>query len=114
MNAIVTASLARFPLEACGLVLATGAVVEAWNAAEDPRGSFVVDSYTAQRWWPTGEVVAVWHSHPFDPAIPSDADQRLAHPDIECWIYSVPDEQLGIYSPDDQGRLQLRSLEDVE
>ena len=108
---IAAASLAQFPREACGFVLATGTVVVAENLAED--GRFHIDPITADRWWPTGQVVAVWHSHCFDPAVPSQQDEELAHPDIECWIYSVPDEQLGIYRPDEHGRLQLIRMEDI-
>lgn len=112
-QAIAAASLARFPLEACGFILATGQMVEATNAAEDPAVHFLVDSDTLLRWWPTGQVIGVWHSHCFDPAIPSDDDEQLAHPELECWIYSVTDEQLGVYRPDDQGKLQLVYLEEL-
>lgn len=112
--AIVAESLARFPEEACGLLLATGGLVVAKNASPDPTQNFVVDEATADLWWPTGQVSGVWHSHCFDSAVPSEADQALAHPGLECWIYSVMDEQLGIYKPDRAGKLQLISMEDLE
>ena len=111
---IVAASLAQFPREACGFVLANGGVVVAENVSEDPTQSFRIADAAAAYWWPTNEIRAVWHSHCFAPAVPSEEDERQAHPDLECWIYSVPDEQLGIYRPDEQGRLQLVSMEDVE
>lgn len=112
--AIVAESLARFPEEACGLLLATGSMVIAENVSPDRATNFVVDPMTADQWWPTGQVTGVWHSHCFGPAVPSEADQAQAHPDLECWIYSVPDEQLGIYTPDQDGRLQLIRMEDLE
>lgn len=112
--AIVAESLARFPLEACGFILTTGDMVVADNVSPEPTQRFQIDSVTADLWWPTGKVAGVWHSHCFAPAIPSDDDQALAHPGLECWIYSVPDEQLGIYLPDDNKQLQLISMEDLE
>lgn len=111
--AIVAEATARFPEEACGFILSTGTVVMAKNVAQDPANGFIVDPNVADLWWPTGRVTGVWHSHCFDPAVPSEADQALAHPKVECWIYSVLDEQLGIYKPDKQGTLQMVSLEDV-
>lgn len=112
--AIVAESLARFPQEACGFLLATGGVVIAKNVSPDPTQRFQVDPATADLWWPTGKVSGVWHSHCFDPAVPSGADQDLAQPGLECWIYSVMDEQLGIYKPDKKGQLQLIAMEDLE
>lgn len=111
--AIVAESLARFPEEACGFVLDTGTVVIAVNVAEDPSQNFKIDPAVADLWWPTGRVVGVWHSHCFDSAVPSANDQNLAHPDLECWIYSVMDEQLGIYKPDKKNQLQLLSMEEL-
>ena len=111
--AIVAESRARFPEEACGFILSDGNMVTAKNVAEDPAQSFRIDDATAERWWPTGKVTGVWHSHCFDPAIPSADDEAMAHPELECWIYSVLDEQLGIYRPDKRGRLQLLAMEDL-
>lgn len=112
--AIVAEALVRFPLEACGLILLNGALVIAQNAALDPVENFQVDQVTADLWWPTGKVAGVWHSHCFDPAVPSTTDQELAHQGLECWIYSVMEEQLGIYKPDKKGQLQLIAMEDLE
>lgn len=100
---------ARFPEEACGLVLGDAVLVLCDNAAEDPFQSFLVPSEVAERYHT--QATAVWHSHCFDPAIPSEDDERLAVPGLECWIYSVPDEQLGVYLPDEDGRLQLLRME---
>lgn len=109
--AIVAESLARFPQEACGLLLSTGTTVIAQNVSTTPETSFVVDPDTVGRWWPL--VVGVWHSHCGDPAVPSQADEELAQPGHECWIYSVLDEELGIYKKDKRGKLQLVAMEDM-
>lgn len=111
--AIVAEATARFPQEACGFILDTGTIVVAENVAHDPQQNFLIDHATADMWWPTGKVTGVWHSHCFDPAIPSEADQEHAQPGLECWIYSVMDEQLGIYKPDRQGQLQMVAMEDI-
>lgn len=108
---IQTEANARFPEEACGFVLSGRQVVVCENAAEDPLQSFLIDPDEAERWWLTGGVTAVWHSHCAAPAIPSGDDEALAVPWLECWIYSVPDEDLGIYLPDSDGRLQLLRME---
>ena len=112
--AIVAEALARFPQEACGFLLSSGGMVVAKNVAEDPTQSFEIDQTTAGMWWATGKVTGVWHSHCFDPAVPSAADELLAQPNLECWIYSVMDEQLGIYKPDKAHKLQLIAMEDIE
>jgi proteasome lid subunit RPN8/RPN11 len=110
---LAAASLARFPEEACGFILRDGTEVIAENVAEDRTRSFVIDEQMVAVWWPTGLIKAVWHSHCYAPAVPSDRDQSQAHPGLECWIYSVLDEQLGIYLPDEQGRLHLLEMRDL-
>ena len=111
--AIVEEANSRFPKEACGLILTTGTVIMAKNIAHDATNNFLVEPDLVEMWWPTGAVSGVWHSHCFDPAVPSEADEQKAVPGLDCWIYSVMDEQLGIYRPDRQGRLQLISMEDL-
>lgn len=111
--AIVAEATARFPEEACGFILSTGTVVMAKNIAQDPANNFMLDPAVGELWWPTGKVSGVWHSHCFDSAVPSERDESLAQPGLECWIYSVMDEQLGIYKPDKNGKLQLLGMEDL-
>lgn len=113
-EAIAAASNALFPEEACGFILGYEAVVSCANVAEEPCVAFRIDPSEADHWWGTGWVTGVWHSHPGDPAVPSEADQALAVPGIETWIYSVPDEDLGVYLPDEAGRLQLVRFEGPE
>jgi proteasome lid subunit RPN8/RPN11 len=106
-EAIAVSSTASFPEEACGLVLGYERVVTCSNVSEEPFTSFRIDPEEAEMWWATGKVTGVWHSHCFDPAVPSERDQELAVPELECLIYSVLDEDLGVYFPDEQGLLQL-------
>lgn len=107
---IAAEALARFPEEACGLVLGGSVLVVAENVAEDPIQAFKVHPDTVERYW--RETTAVWHSHCFGPAMPSEEDERWAtQPGIETWIYSVPDEELGIYLPSERGRLRLLRME---
>lgn len=109
--AIVAESLARFPHEACGLLLNTGTMVTAKNVSPTPETAFVVDPDTVAKWWPL--VSGVWHSHCYDAAVPSQADEALAQPGHECWIYSVMDEELGRYKRTQQGQLKLVAMEDL-
>lgn len=88
---------AAFPLEACGFVLSTGAVVRCTNVADDPVNGFLIDQVEAEAWWGTELVASVWHSHPAGPAVPSDADAHRAVDAVATLIYSVEDEDLGIY-----------------
>lgn len=97
MTAIADEANARFPEEACGFVLGDGTIVACTNTAEDPQHDFLIDPVEAERWWGTGDVVAVWHSHCFDPAVPSERDEELAVAGLEHWVYSVLDEDLQKY-----------------
>lgn len=114
MPSIAEISNERFPAEACGFVLGTGEIIECENYAEDPIQNFHIRPEEAAWWWRNAEVVAVWHSHCFDVAVPSEADEAQAPSDIEFWIYSVPEEDLGVYRLDDDGRLQLVRMESAE
>lgn len=106
-DAIAAAANATFPEEACGFLLESGTVVVCHNSAEDRVNSFRIPPDVADYWWQTGTVVGVWHSHCFDPAVPSEADEALAVVGIKTLIYSVPDEDLMVYELDSGGRLQL-------
>jgi proteasome lid subunit RPN8/RPN11 len=109
-QAIAQEANTQFPSEACGFLLDYGGFVICNNVAEDPQNSFLIPQASADLWWETGRVTGVWHSHSFDPAIPSELDELLAQPELQCWIYSVMDEDLGVYLPDDEGRLQLQEM----
>lgn len=111
LDIIAAAALDAFPAEACGLILLSGIVVHTANVAADPLTGFVVDPVWAEYWWGTGLVTAVWHSHPQAGSLPSAEDEQLAVPGLESWIWSVPDEELAVYAPDEAGRLQLVRLD---
>lgn len=108
-DAIATAANSTWPEEACGFLLESGTVVVCPNGAEDPVNFFSIPRDAAEYWWQTGTVVGVWHSHGFAPAIPSDDDEALAVDGVKTLIYSVPDEDLGIYVLRD-GRLHLEEM----
>lgn len=110
LRAIAVASAALYPQEACGFVLGYERVVECTNAAREPLDAFYIQSEEAERWWKTGEVTAVWHSHPRDPAVPSQRDQEMAVPGLGFWIYSLPDAALGVYVRDEEGQLRLKGM----
>lgn len=102
------------PKEACGFILAQGTVVECTNIDEAPWYRYKIDEDEAAAWWETGLVIAVWHSHPTGPAVPSEVDAELAPPGVEAWVYSVEDEDLGIYHKDERGQLALVRMESPE
>lgn len=107
---IMEAALKDFPREACGFVLDTGAVVHCTNVDDAPYYRFRIDPDEAAHWWSTDRVVAVWHSHPDAPAVPSELDAEMAHEDLPFLIFSVPDEDLGWYVRDG-GALRLLRME---
>ena len=98
-----------FPREACGFLLEDGTVVVCHNDAEDPINAFQIPRDESDYWWRTRTVVGVWHSHCFAPAVPSETDEALAVAGVQHLIYSVPDEDLGVYVLL-EGRLQLQSM----
>lgn len=108
--AISIAANATFPEEACGFLLEEGTVVVCPNGAEDRINTFRIPPDVADFWWQTGTVVGVWHSHCFASAVPSQVDEQLAIAGIPTIIYSVPDEDLGVYLLDGWGRLQLQEM----
>lgn len=107
---------AEYPREACGVLLKGGVVVQCANTAEDPVNHFRIDQTEMAQWWETEQLVAVWHSHPHAPAVPSEADEESfvnAGVRMGCLIYSVVDEDLGWYDFQD-GRLRLVDMELAE
>lgn len=102
------------PKEACGFVLDSGEVVHCTNVDEAPWYRFRMDPVEVAAWWGTGRVVAVWHSHPTGPAVPSTDDEEIAshHEEagLDVLIYSVEDEDLGYYTVSG-GKLVLTRME---
>lgn len=108
---IATVANALFPEEACGFVLTGGRVVSCSNVAGDPSNAFQIHQGQAEDWWMSGQVVGLWHSHPRDSAVPSQEDEASAVPGLDFIVYSVPDEDLGVYRSDENGRLWLIRME---
>lgn len=108
---IARAANTDVPKEACGFVLDSGGVVHCTNVDDAPWYRFRLDPLEAAAWWATGRVVAVWHSHPTGPAVPSEMDEEVATPDTDHMIYSVEDEDLVTYHKTHDGKLALVRME---
>jgi proteasome lid subunit RPN8/RPN11 len=83
------------PLEACGLLFGSEALVSDWqvaeNIAERPEVHFEIDpraliaALKAER---AGgpRIAGYWHSHPSGDATPSATDAAMAAPDGKLWL----------------------------
>lgn len=106
-----------FPLEGCGFVLLDDAdqpsggvtAIAVDNVAPWPYATYNIDSEVVRWALGTGRCIAVWHSHPEGPAVPSEPDAELAVPDIYQVIYAVEDEDLAIFLLED-GRLVPQTI----
>jgi [CysO sulfur-carrier protein]-S-L-cysteine hydrolase len=117
-EAIVAHARAEAPIECCGLLLGTPALVEdayrAANLRQSPTTYLVdpADHFAAiRRARAEGRrVVGAYHSHPRSAAIPSPTDRREAHPDFVYVIVSLADPR----TPDVRGyRLWAEELVEV-
>lgn len=92
-DAAVQHAMDEMPREACGLVILDNGQERYFpcrNLAQD-CDEFVLDpaDYAAADW--AGEIVAVVHSHPYAPAIPSHTDLHACSAAGLTWhIVSVP------------------------
>lgn len=111
---IARASNVDAPKEACGFVLGSGGVVHCTNVDDAPWYRFRIDPDEASAWWATGKCVAMWHSHPTGPAVPSEDDvlqaQQVLGVPLLFMVYSVEDEDLATYRLEG-GQFVLVSME---
>jgi len=118
-EALVAHARAEAPLECCGLLLGTPALVEDAHRATNIRHSTTTylvdpaDHFAAiRRARAEGRgVVGAYHSHPRSPAVPSPTDVREAHdPDFVYLIVSLADPR----TPEVRGyRLSAEELVEV-
>lgn len=101
-----------YPEEACGFILtsitgeATGLyVVSVPNIDDWPYARFRISEDDTRWALGTGRCIGVWHSHPSDPAVPSELDQEQAVAGIYFVIYAVADEDLAVFLLSDEGKL---------
>jgi proteasome lid subunit RPN8/RPN11 len=92
-------SIAAYPNEACGLIVADGkkAIVRnCRNISERPREQFLIDPEDYIAAADMGEVIGVWHSHPDRPAQPSEADMAgCEQSELPWYITSVKAQEDG-------------------
>lgn len=99
-QALVAHAQEQWPQEACGLLRGRAgratAFLPAANVAAQPRTDYQVDPQAllqALDWEDQGdELIAIFHSHPTSPAIPSPVDvARALYPDSVYLILSLQD-----------------------
>ena len=96
--AIQAAATARWPNEACGLVLRQGkksVAIEVKNSAAKPQSNFLISTEDYAALAAQGEVIGVWHTHAEAEARPSMAD--LAG----CEISELPWFLMSVFKRDD-------------
>lgn len=109
-----------YPLEACGFVFTNAVehlvgdprptVVKVDNVAEWPYAQYMIKDEDTAWALRTGRCIGIWHSHPSDPAVPSEMDQELASQEgIFYIIYAVQDEDMATFLVQD-GRLVLQQM----
>lgn len=88
----------RIPWEACGVVV-NGSFIEIPNRSTDP-GQFSMDRDHYFRATKDGGLEAIVHSHPYMPAIASQADLAMCETTAVPWlIVSVPTGQWAVIEP---------------
>ncbi len=97
---IIAHAQAGYPEEVCGLVSGIDGVAVTVHAGRNvsatPRATFELDIETLAKqieFEEAGlELVAIYHSHPQGPAVPSETDiERAAYPDAVYLICSLAD-----------------------
>ena len=97
------------PLEACGFLLADGAVHTTLNIASDPTQAFEIDTASYLLAEDAG-LVGIWHSHStYDGLSPADQGGVRAT-DLPWVVYTCATDRFHIVDPADRGPLAGRTL----
>lgn len=111
-------SVVEYPKEACGFLFVndadkgidSGVYVKAVQNVDDaPWYRFRISSADASIALNSGRCIGVWHSHPADPAVPSEIDEEIAQPSLYFIVYSVQEEDMGVFVKEGD-RLVLRKM----
>jgi len=87
LEAMNSIAIQRYPLEACGLIVASGnksRLIECRNISAYPQHQFLIDPKSYAEAVEAGEIVAVWHSHIDIPNTPTEADKQ------DCEMHQMP------------------------
>lgn len=82
---------ACYPQEACGFIIGTGKKAQfmpCTNAAEQPHLHFLIHHTDYARAEDTGDILAIWHSHPTGSNEPSEADLAGCEASELPWLIS--------------------------
>ena len=94
-KAAVQHAEAEAPKESCGLLVMLGGAEHYWPCKNlsDEDDVFILDPMGYAAAEDTGEVLAVVHSHPGAPALPSKSDKRAcAQYGLPWFIYGMADQ----------------------
>jgi len=114
LDAIKAHAQREYPQEACGFIVAQigrELVMPAPNVDQDPTGNFTIAAQSYLEAARSGEILAVYHSHPAGPAAPSDIDRHACDRSALHWaIYSVPEDGFGFLVPGQRAPLLGRTF----
>lgn len=82
---------ACYPNEACGFVISSGkkaTFMPAANVAQSPSHQFLIDHQDYATAEDSGEILAIWHSHPDSSCDPSEADRAGCNMTELPWLIS--------------------------
>lgn len=102
-----------YPEEACGFIFISDLnhpddslyVIACPNIDDWPYARFRIADRDTKWALDTGRCIGVWHSHPSDPAVPSEMDEEQAVAGVYFVIYAVADEDLAVFLLSDEGKL---------